>query len=174
MSDSATRTGTATFDLTNAKELAAKLVADLQGCHYAYGGVPSFREINDLATEITYLLRDGYISKLEVGFYEPSYRRRLTWMYTVSGSTLGNAGLPGGIQANCNIEGTFFGSLVWRTETWKALSEQQQINYYEPLASKRSGSVTPTDGSGSWSTKSVDYSSGSKMLTRTSFTPYLK
>ena len=168
MSESVTRSES--FTIANAKELASKLVADLSGCKYAYGS-PSDSNINSLATEVTYLLRDGYMLKLEVGFFQPDWKRRLTWMYVVSGTTLSSAGSPGGISSGHDISGTSFQSLIWWTPKWWTETELVRTNYYTNLTSKRSGTVTPTDGSGAWSTKTIGYSSGGQLLTRSAFTP---
>ena len=162
-----------TFTIANAKELASRFVADLQQCRLAYGA-PNEEMINNLAVEIAYLMRDGYLKQIEVGFFTSEWERILAWKYVVVNNELTTNDFPGGIPSGYNISAGKFQSLVQHTAAFEALDAAAQVDYYAPLASKRgSTGVTTKDGNGYW-IDDKQYTSGSKGMKRTTFLPRVK
>jgi hypothetical protein len=68
-------TTTATFTRTHAKQLAAKVVADLYQCAVLYEQPPP-SHITDYETELIELLAGEYVAKYEFGFKKkrPTHR----------------------------------------------------------------------------------------------------
>lgn len=86
-------TTTITFTRTHAKQLAAKVTADLYQCHVLYDR-PSEDDLDDYQTELIEMLANEYVETYEFGFKKDD-KRVLSWRYTV--------GSDGGLYGDSNV-----------------------------------------------------------------------
>ena len=167
MSYSYTIAETTTFALSHARHIGAKVATDLKRMQRFYGE-PSDSDIADYETEVTELLRAGYIGTVIYGF-----RRNALWIvptlrYTardLAGASA-NDDDPGSIRPRENIEDASFGSYLTYSESWNSLTSTQQEEFKQMLPVKRVGAPEP-DMDGYWSDDRT-YSSGGRALDRKS------
>ncbi len=74
---------TDSFTLTNAKKLAAKVVADMHQCRRFYGG-PSEASIAAYNDELVVMLAGQYVTSYEFGYQTSDEKRVVSWLYHVS------------------------------------------------------------------------------------------
>lgn len=77
-----TLTTTESFTLTNAKKLAAKVIADMYQCRRLYGK-PSESDIENYQTELVVLLAGRYVAEYEFGFKTSADKRIVSWPATL-------------------------------------------------------------------------------------------
>lgn len=166
-----TRTATESFTLTHAKYLASKVTADMRRCQQIYGR-PTDQERNDYGTEITLLLRDGYLGTFEFG-YRKDGARVISWYYTVSNGGLegGNDDRPGRIVSTAEITGASFFSFLSYSSAWDKLPADQRAAIARNLPVQRSTGAAPTDGLGYWEAD-LRYASNGVAVARKTFRPY--
>src|SRR4051812_17930446 len=98
-----TGTLTASFTLTEARYVAAKIGADLRMINGIYGR-PALADIDDFVEEAAMLLRDGYLGTVSYGFRETStnlWKFRLRYTATTGGHLLDSR--PGNLPATLSI-----------------------------------------------------------------------
>ncbi len=86
----ATATRSATFTITDARYVGAKVGADLRLLNSLYGR-PSLDSIAGFAEEAALLLRDGYLGTVDFGFLDTatnSWKLRLRYTATTGGHLL--------------------------------------------------------------------------------------
>ena len=167
-----TRTVVETFTLTNAKQLASRVTADMRRCQQLYGE-PSDARINDYGTELAILLRDGYVSTYEFGYVRAGDEERvLTWRYTVdsSGNLTAND-RPGRILAGVNINGCTLRNMLCHSTKWALLTAAQQTTIEQGLPFQRTVQSDYKSSLGTWQSD-LCYSSGGVAMPRQTFKLY--
>jgi hypothetical protein len=171
MTSSFTITESATFTVTHARHMAAKVATDLKRLQRLYGK-PGDASIADYETEIIELLKAGYLGTVTYG-----YRRNDKWIeptlrYTardLQGGTA-NDDDPGRIRPGVNVEGASFYSYLTYSSSWDKLSGTEQESFKKGLPFQRGGAPEPAvDG---YLSDDRTYSSGGRALNRASVRSY--
>lgn len=164
MSYTTTLTDTTTFTLTHAKHIAAKVAADLMRFTRYYKN-PTVQEINDYETELTALLKAGYLDKVIYGFYRNDKWVEALMYHAAPDGTLVGDDDPGKIRPGTDVPGESFTSHLWRNSRWFELSQVEKEAFYANLPIKRSSSAVMELESGRWSSD-LNYSAGGRGITR--------
>jgi len=162
-------TTTITFTRTHAKQLAAKVTADLYQCHVLYDR-PSEDDLDDYQTELIEMLANEYVETYEFGFKKDD-KRVLSWRYTVGsdGGLYGDSN-AGNIYAKAAVaDATYFNFMSYSDKWWK-LTEDERAAFKGALPFQRTAGSLPGDGAGYWQ---VDhgYSAGGVRVERKTFRP---
>jgi Bacterial HORMA domain family 1 len=167
---SATYTLTETFNVTHARKLAAKVIADMHQCNLLYKRGPGDSTIKDYEQELVAKLAGGYITSYEFGFQDSTGKRVLSWKYTVGPSGDLEGGRSGGLYAQANLIGTLLFNFMTTNTKWASLTatEKAKVNSQHDI-SRVEGSP-PSDGSGYWS-NTRSYAAGGVAVNRQEFRP---
>ena len=144
----ATATKTATFTITDARYVGAKIGADLRLMNSLYGR-PSLVTIGDFAEEAALLLRDGYLRTVDYGFQDQdtnSWKLRLRYTATTGGYLLNDR--PGKLPTMAAVTGYPFLSYLTYSATFHALTAAQQDVVRDALPVRREGADEPVTGFG--------------------------
>jgi hypothetical protein len=165
-----TMTRTVSFTLSDAKELASKVTADMRRCQQIYGS-PLDAWINGYGTELALLLNEGYVEEYEFGFLRNG-ARILSWSYTVnaSGQIVSND-RPGRMLAGVDISGAAWFNRLNKSRKWWNLPKDQRDKIESDLPVQRTISDAPPDGAGRW-VYDLNYSAGGVTLGRKTFQPF--
>jgi len=162
---------TQTFTITHAKHLAAKVATDLKRMQRFYG-VPSDSRINDYETEITELLKKGYLKKVSYGFMKDGNFIEPTLNYTAQeleqSSSVDDD--PGKIRPGANVDGASFHSFLTYSDTWFNLSLEERARFENGLPFSRSTSSEP--GISGYLDYDKTYTSGGRSLNRSTIKNY--
>lgn len=167
MSSSYTITESATFTVTHARHMAAKVATDLKRMQRFYGP-PSDADIADYEAEVTELLKEGYLGTVTYGFrrdgnwIEPTLR--YTARHLAGGS--GNDDDPGRIRASANVAGASFYSYLTYSPAWYQLPESDKEAFRKRLPFGRGGAPEP--GISGYLADDRSYSSGGRAIDRAS------
>ncbi len=147
MSESSSRT--ASFTVTDARYVGAKIAADLRILRALYGK-PSDDWITAFAEEAALLLRDGYLASVDYGFREPtgnSWRYRLRYTATVGGHL--NDSRPGGLPPVADLQDLDFYSFLTYSGSYHALTAARRTTVDAAMPLSRSSASEPSalDGS---------------------------
>ena len=167
---STTYTLTETFNITHARRLAAKVVADMHQCNRLYARGPAPAEIAKYEQELVVLLAGGYVDTYECGFQSPDGRRVLSWKYTVSVTGDLEGGRSGGLYATADLASTTRFNFLSRNHKWWSLSETERTKIDAQHNVDRVDGNTPLDGNGYW-TSTRSYASGGVGVMRQEFRP---
>lgn len=143
-----TGTATASFTVTDARYVGAKISADLRLLSSLYG-LPKVSDIDSYAEEIALLLRDGYLNTVDYGFRDTAtndWKLRLRFTATVGGQLRNDR--PGGIPTSAAASGCSWYSYLSYSAKFMNLSPAQQATVKTSLPISRSGAAEPTTGSG--------------------------
>ena len=151
MSSSFTFSETTTFTLTHARHMAAKVATDLKRLQRFYGYPPD-AAIAGYETEVTELLKAGYLGTFTIGFRRNGCWVEPTLRYTARdlAGAAANDDDPGRIRPGANIEGAGFYSYLTYSALWDALTGAEQEAFrkthavlarQEPL-SRRSAAIS--------------------------------
>jgi hypothetical protein len=170
MSFTMTRTTTESFTLTHAKELAAKVVADMRRCQQLYGQPPESR-LNDYGTELALLLNERYVANYEFGFLRNG-ARILSWNYTVDAANefMPND-RPGRMIAGVDISGASWFNRLNKNSLFWNLPADQRKRVEDELPVQRVISADLPNASGQW-TYDRTYTAGGVGLGRKTFHPF--
>lgn len=163
--NSYTITEALTFTATHAKHLASKVATDLKRVQRFYG-VPTDKTITDYETELTFLIKDGYVSVVWYGFRRGDHWIEPTLKYTareLAGISSADDD-PGRITAGADVSGAYFTSYLLYTSAWGLLSTAAQIDYKSQLPFQRSGAPEP--GISGYLQSDRVYSAGGRALER--------
>lgn len=168
MSLSYSVTETATFTVTHARHMAAKVATDLKRIQRLYNTTPTDQQIADYETEIIELLKAGYLGTVTYGF-----RRDGNWIepalrYTardLAGASA-NDDDPGKIRASANVAGATFYSYLTYSSVWDRLSEVEKDAFKKRMPFYRGGAPEP--GINGYLSDDRIYSSGGRALNRAS------
>jgi len=136
-----TRTGT--FTITQARQIASKMGADLRNLNIRTGH-PPLADIPDYVEETAQYLKAGYLDSVAFGFWDQSADRwilRLRYQ-SLAGGYLSD-GAPGGLP-NVDVSGYPFYSYLRTNTAFGLLSTSEQAAFTAPLAIKRTPGTEPT------------------------------
>ena len=166
MSYSYTVSATQSFTVTHARHMSAKVATDLKRIQRLYLGDPSDLEIAKYESELTELLRAGYLGTVTYG-----YRRNDVWIeptlrYTAQdlAGASANDDDPGRIRPSANVSGASFYSYLTYSSAWSNLSEIERENFKKRLPIQRGGAPEP--GVSGYLQSDRTYSSGGRALNR--------
>ncbi|MGL9623017.1 hypothetical protein QRQ56_34095 [Bradyrhizobium sp. U531] len=165
MSNSYSISESASFTVTHARHMAAKVATDLKRVQRFYG-VPSDSDIADYETEVIELLKAGYMGTVTFGF-----KRNDTWIpptlrYTaqdLAGMTA-NDDDPGRIPAGADVSNARFSSFLTYSAKWDALTSDRRDAFKKSLPHYRTGADEP--GVDGYFSSDKTYSSGGQALNR--------
>lgn len=167
---SGTYTLTETFNVTHARKLAAKVVADMHQCNLLYGRGPTTTEVAAYEKELVAMLAGGFITSYEFGFQTASDTRVLSWKYTVGPSGDLEGGRSGGLYAQASLAGTSMFNFLTTNSKWANLSETEKAKVRAQHSIHRVTGNPPADGNGYWSSNRT-YAAGGVAVTRQEFRP---
>jgi len=166
-----TITQSATFTITHARHMAAKVSADLKRMQRFYG-FPNDADIASYESEVIELLKAGYFGTLTVGFLRDNQWVEPTLRYT-SRDLAGLAGVdddPGRVPPGHDLSrATFFNYLTY-SAAWDELAESDKDAFKRRMPVNRTGMAQPTVKGYLVDDKS--YSSGGRSLSRASVRSY--
>jgi hypothetical protein len=144
----ATATKTATFTITDARYVGAKIGADLRLLNNLYGR-PSLASIGDFSEEAALLLRDGYLGTVDYGFADTaadSWKLRLRYTATAGGYLLDDR--PGKLPTEAAVATYSFSSYLTYSASFHALTAARQDAVRAALPVRRVGGDEPVTGLG--------------------------
>jgi hypothetical protein len=144
----ATVTKTATFTITDARYVGAKIGADLRLLNSVYGR-PELATIDHYAEEAALLLRDRYLRTVDYGFRDTaanSWKLRLRYTATTGGHLLDDR--PGKLPTQASVSGFPFYSYLTYTLAFHNLTSAQQAAVRDALPISRVGTDEPGAGLG--------------------------
>ena len=161
-------TESATFTVTHARHMAAKVATDLKRLQRLYPGGPSDTRIAEFETEVVELLKAGYLGTVTYGF-----RRSGNWIepalrYTardLSGMSV-NDDDPGKIRASADVTGATFYSYLTYSSAWNSLSPTERDAFKKRMPFYRGDALEP--GVSGYLEDDRTYSSGGRALNRSS------
>lgn len=164
MTDSYSYTEAETFSLTHAREITAKVAADLLRFKRFYNA-PSLEQINAYEAELIALLKADYLDNVTYGFQRDGKWVEALRYHAILGGLLVADDDPGKIRPGIDITGTRFASFLNYNSHWHALSETQKEKFIITLPFKRNGTNEPSLESGFWSSDH-SYSAGGRGVRR--------
>lgn len=165
-----TYTLTETFNVTHARKLAAKVVADMHQCNLLYSTGPTSAAIANYEQELVAMLAGGYIDSYEFGFQTSAGKRVLSWKYTVGLSGDLEGGRSGGLYAQADLVGASLFNFMTTNSKWAGLSATDRSKVDDKHPIHRVGGDPPADGSGYWSS-TRSYAAGGVAVNRQEFRP---
>lgn len=166
-----TFTESATFTVTHARHMAAKVSADLKRMQRFYGH-PSDSDIVNYESEAIELLKAGYFGTLTVGFLRGGQWIEPTLRYTARdlAGMAANDDDPGRVLPGRDVSGATFHNYVTYSAAWDALSESQKDAFKRRMPFYRTGMPQPTVNG--YLVDDKTYSAGSRALNRASVKAY--
>jgi hypothetical protein len=143
-----TGTRTATFTITDARYVGAKIGADLRFLNVLYGR-PDLASIDNFVEEAALLLRDGYLGTVDYGFQDTAtdlWKLRLRYTATTGGHLLNDP--PGKLPTWAAVTGYPFSSYLTYSRTFQALTAARQDSVRDALPFRRVGGAEPAPGLG--------------------------
>jgi Bacterial HORMA domain family 1 len=145
----ATGTRTATFTITDARYVGAKVGADLRLLNDLYGQ-PGLALVDDFVEEAALLLRDGYLGTVSYGFRDESADAwKLRLRYTAAKGGYLNNDRPGNLPVASAVTGYAFCSHLTYSASFGALAFTQQAAVRDALPIQRATGSEPVIGLGS-------------------------
>jgi hypothetical protein len=162
-----TITETTTFTLTHAKYLASKVATDLKRMQRFYG-FPSDTSIAEYESEVTELLKEGYLGTLTLGFRRNGQWIEPTLRYTARelAGMASNDDDPGRIRAGADISDAAFYNYLTYSSAWDRLGAEQQNAFKRRMPFYRTSADEPTING--YLVEDLTYSSGGRALKRSS------
>lgn len=172
MSYSYTASSTQTFTVTHARHMSAKVATDLKRIQRLYVGGPSDFDIANYESELTELLKAGYLGTVTYGFRRDGQWIEPTLRYTAQDL----AGMsatdddPGKIRASANVSGATFYSFLTYSSAWSTLSESEKDAFKKTMPYYRGSAPEP--GVSGYLQSDRTYSSGGRALNRSTVRSY--
>jgi hypothetical protein len=144
-----TATLTASFTITEARYVGAKIGADLRLINGVYGR-PPLGDIDDYADEVALLLRDGYLGSVDYGFKDTvnnTWKLRLRYTATTGGHLIDNR--PGSLPTTASITGYSWSSYLDYSLKFQSLTLAEQAAVKNRLPITRVTAAEPAIGVGS-------------------------
>ena len=164
MSYSLTASESATFTVTHARHMAAKIATDLKRVQRLYGS-PSDYKIAQYETEAIALMKAGYLNYVWYGFKRNDLWIEPTLKYTAQDLYSGFVDDdPGKIRPGADVAGAAFYTYLTYSSKWYALSAAEKEAFEAGLPYVRSDAAEPTVSGYLSSDKT--YSSGGRALER--------
>lgn len=161
------RTQTSTFNITHARYVTSKLMADLKLLQGAYDA-PSDADIAAYGEEAALLLRSGLLGDVTFGF-----RRDGNWILALrygarTDGTLEADDRAGRVPRGVDVNRASFYSYLTYSAAWDRLDWQHQQEIKRSLPVNRTAAPAPGTARGHWTSDKV-YSSNGSGLGRRSF-----
>lgn len=170
MGYSYTASESATFTITHARHLAAKVATDLMRVQRFYGH-PTDSRIADFEEEITQLLRHGYLDSVAYGFQRDGAWIEPTLKYTAKDFVNGGSDDdPGRVIPGKDVSGAAFKSFLSYSTKYNLLDSNEQAAFESSHPIKRSDGPTPSVNG--YFTDDKTYSSGGRALGRATVKSY--
>jgi Bacterial HORMA domain family 1 len=144
MTTSFTFSESASFTVTHARHIAAKVATDLKRMQRLYGA-PSDLSIADYEAELIELMKADYLGTVTYGFRRDGAWIVPTLRYTaqdLSGAAA-NDDDPGRIRPGADIRGASFYSYLTYSAGWDRLTSDQQTAFKRTLPFFRGGAPEP-------------------------------
>ncbi len=171
MSYTSTLSDTASFTITNARHMAAKVATDLKRMQRLYAQ-PNDSKIAEYETEVIELLKGGYLAQVSYGFQRDGKWINPTLRYTareLAGASVSDDD-PGRIRPGADVSGASFGSFLEYSSAWRELSHLERDAIEKRLPWKRVEASEP--GVNGYFSSDRTYSSGGRALERASVRSY--
>jgi hypothetical protein len=142
MTSSGTRS--ASFTITDARYVGAKVATDLRLLNNLYGR-PVLTDIDAYAEEVALLLRDGYVDTVSYGFRDPDtneWKLRLRYTATAGGQLLDSK--PGSFPTAAAVSSYSFYSYLTYSQKYLDLTPSQQEAVKQTLPVQRVGAEEPS------------------------------
>lgn len=160
-------TESATFTITHARHMAAKIATDLKRIQRLYGS-PSDQDIAGYEAEATALMKAGYLESVSYGFQRSGSWIEPTLVYAARDLAGGSAGDddPGRIRPGKDVSGASFTSFLSYTAAFFGLTQAERDAFKGGLPFQRvSGTEPPVLG---YLAADRTYSAGGRALDRSS------
>lgn len=162
-----TITDSATFTITHARHMGAKVAADLKRIQRLYGGI-SDEWIAEYEAELIEYIKAGYVDTVTYGFQindqwiEPTlrYTARELNGYDVSDDD------PGKVRPGADVTGARFSSYLTYSSKWSSASQSEKDLFNGRLPFSRGAASEPTIKGYLLNDKT--YSAGGRSLARSS------
>lgn len=153
------------FSVTHARHIAAKVATDLKRLQRFYGA-PSDANISAYESELTLLLKGGYLGRVAYGFRRNGVWIEPTLRYSARDLAGGDAGDddPGRIRPGADVSNASFYTYLTRNAAWDALPKDQQDAFERQLPFQRGGAPEPSIGG--YVVSDRTYSAGGRALER--------
>lgn len=166
-----TITESATFTVTHARHMAAKVSADLKRMQRFYGR-PSDSDIVNYESEAIELLKAGYFGTLTVGFIRDGQWIEPTLRYTardLAGMAASDDD-PGRVLPGRDTSGASFLNYMTYSAAWDSLTESQKDVFERRMPFCRTRMAQPTVNG--YLVQDKTYSAGGRALNRASVKAY--
>jgi len=155
-----------TFTITNARQIASKVGADLKRLQDFYFR-PSDADIANYETELAVLLRHDVLGHVIYGFKRNGLWTDASLRYTASGGILtGGSDDPGRVPRRVDVSGCSFGSYLVKNSRWSGLSQSQRAAIECDLPFQREGAEEPAIENGGFWVQDRTYSSAGRGVAR--------
>lgn len=164
-------TESATFTVTHARHMAAKIATDLKRIQRFYGK-PSDQDIADYEAEATAMMKAGYLSSVSYGFKRNGSWIEPTLRYAardLAGSSADDND-PGKIRPGKDVAGASFTSFMCYTDSFFNLSQGERDTFKSGLPFQRVSMTEPSVNGYLESDRT--YSAGGRALDRSSVRSY--
>ena len=164
MSYSITVSESATFTVTHARHMAAKIATDLKRLQRFYGS-PSDTSIANYEAEAIALMKAGYLNYVWYGFKRNGLWIEPTLKYTAQDLYSGSADDdPGKIRPGADVSGASYYTYLTYSPKWYELSTAEQDAFKRGLPYFRTGAAEPAVNG--YLANDKTYSSGGRALER--------
>ena len=139
-----TGTRTASFTITEARYISAKVGTDLRLLNSLYGR-PALADIDNYTEEVALLLRDGYLDTVSYGFMDLAtneWRLRLRYTATIGGHLVDSR--PGSLPTSAAVSVYSFYSYLTYSRKYLDLPSSQQASVKAALPIQRVGAEEPS------------------------------
>jgi hypothetical protein len=139
-----TGTRTASFTITDARYIGAKVGTDLRLLNNLYGR-PPLADIDDYTEEVALLLRDGYLDTVSYGFKDMTtneWKLRLRYTATTGGQLVNSK--PGSLPTVAAVSTYSFYSYLTYSRKFLDLPAAQQVAVKAALPIQRVGADEPS------------------------------
>lgn len=136
MTSSLTRS--ASFTLTDARYVGAKIGADLRVLRAVYGKPGDLAMIDNYVEEVALLLNKGYLGTVDYGFRDTNagvWKLRLRYRATIGGDLVDTN--PGGVPRTKNVTGLSFHSYLSYSNVFNSLPWAEQSAFKQTLPISR-------------------------------------
>ena len=155
-----------TFTITNARQIASKVGADLKRLQDFYFR-PGDDDIAKYEAELAVFLKHDVLDHVTYGFKRNGLWTDASLRYTASGGVLsGGNDDPGRVPRRVDVSGCSFGSYLVKNSRWYGLSQSDRTAIERDLPFQRVGAEEPTiEGGGIW-VQDRTYSSAGRGVAR--------
>jgi hypothetical protein len=140
-----------TFTITNARQIASKVGADLKRLQDFYFR-PADDDIAKYEAELAVFLKHDVLDHVTYGFKRNGLWTDASLRYTSAGGVLvGTNDDPGRVPRRADVSGCTFGSYLVKNSRWDGLSQSERVAIERDLPFQRVGAEEPSiEGGGVW------------------------